>query len=52
MKNDGYVSGYVCHTVHILAWTDMSTNKVLQMVWDREYWRDIVHRAAKVRNDE
>ena len=27
-------------------------NKVLQMVWDREYWRDIVHRAAKVHNDE
>ena len=36
----------------ITDWTDMSTNKVLQMVWDREYWRDIVHRAAKVRNDE
>jgi len=36
----------------ITDWTDMSTNKVLQMVCDREYWRDIVRRAAKVRNDE
>ena len=36
----------------ITDWTDMSTNKVLQMVWDREYWRDIVHHAYKVRNDE
>jgi len=36
----------------ITDWTDLSTNKVLQMVWDRKCWRDVVHRAAKVRNDE
>jgi len=36
----------------ITDWTDLSTNKVLQMVWDRRCWRDVVHRAAKVCNDE
>ena len=36
----------------ITDWTDMSMDRTLQVVWDREYWRDIVHRAAKVRNDE
>ena len=36
----------------ITDWTDMSTDKILQMVLNREYWRDTVHRAAKVRNDE
>jgi len=26
--------------------------KILQTVWDREYWGDIVRRAAKVSNDK
>jgi len=33
-------------------WTDLLTNKVLQMVWARKCWRDVVRRAAKVRNNE
>jgi len=37
---------------NITDWMDISTDKVLQMVWDREYWRGIVHHAAKVRNNE
>jgi len=36
----------------ITDWTDLLTNKVLQMVWDRKCWRDVVRRAAKVRNNE
>jgi len=36
----------------ITDWTDMSMDKILQMIWDREYWRDIVYRASKVCNDK
>jgi len=37
---------------NITDWMDMSMDKIVQTAWDREYWRDIVHRAAKVCNDE